>query len=197
MKRLILTLALALAVATGLTFAQESEKKAERASEATHESEKKDEGRLEIWKWVNFLILAGGLGYMIGKNAGPFFANRSASIRQDMEESLQKRKEAEARAAEVERRLASLESQIAALRSESEQELKAGAERLSRQTADDLAKIQAHAGQEIASAGKQARSELKRFSAELAMGLAEQKVRARMTPGTQDALVDGFVRDLK
>jgi len=29
------------------------------------------------------------------------------------------------------------------------------------------------------------------------MGLAEQKVRARMTPGTQDGLVDSFVRDLK
>jgi len=197
MKRLTLMLALALAVAPGLTFAQEGEKKAEHASETTREGEKKDEGHLEIWKWVNFLILAGGLGYLAGKNAGPFFANRSASIRKDMEESLQKRKEAEARAAEVERRLASLESQIAGLRAESQQELAAGAERLSRQTADDLAKVQAHAGQEIASAGKQARSELKRYSAELATALAEQKVRARMTPGTQDALVDSFVRDLK
>jgi hypothetical protein len=29
------------------------------------------------------------------------------------------------------------------------------------------------------------------------MGLAEQKIRARMTPETEDALVRGFVRDLK
>ena len=191
MKRLILTLAFALAVATAPGLAQEHETK----GEATHE--KKDEGSLEIWKWVNFLILAGGLGYLVGKNAGPFFAGRSASIRKDLEESLRQSKEAEARAAEVDRRLATLESQISALRAESEQELKAGAERISRQTADDLEKIQAHAAQELASAGKQARAELKRYSAELAMGLAEQKVRARMTPGTQDALVDSFVRDLK
>jgi F0F1-type ATP synthase membrane subunit b/b' len=191
MKRLILTLAFALAVTAAPGFAQEHEK----ASETTHEN--KEEGNLEIWKWVNFLILVGGLGYLIGKNAGPFFSNRSASIRKDLEESLRQSKDAEARAAEVDRRLATLETQIAALRGESEQELKAGAERISRQTGDDLAKIQAHAVQEMASAGKQARSELKRYSAELAMGLAEQKVRARMTPGTQDALVDGFVRDLK
>jgi len=195
MKRLILTLALALAVAPGLTFAQEGEKKA--GEHATEAHEKKEEGSLEIWKWVNFLLLAGGLGYMIGKNAGPFFASRSASIRKDMEDSLQRRQEAEARAAEVDRRLASLESQISTLRAESDRELKTGAERTSRQTAEDIAKIQAHASQEISSAGKQARSELKRYSAELAMGLAEQKVRARMTPGTQDALVDSFVRDLK
>jgi F0F1-type ATP synthase membrane subunit b/b' len=196
MKRLILTLALGLAVATTPAIAQEHEKKAEEhGSEAGHE--KKDEGNLEIWKWLNFLILAGGLGYMIGKNAGPFFANRSASIRKDLEDSLRQSKEAEARAAEVDRRLATLESQIASLRAESDQELKAGAARISQQTADELAKVQAHAAQEMASAGKQARSELKRYSAELAMGLAEQKVRARMTPGTQDGLVDSFVRDLK
>ena len=75
--------------------------------------------------------------------------------------------------------------------------MKAGAARISQQTAEEIAKIQAHAGQEIAAAGKHARSDLKRYSAELAMGLAEQKVRARMTPGTQDELVDSFVRDLK
>jgi hypothetical protein len=38
--------------------------------------------------------------------------------------------------------------------------------------------------------------ELKRYSAELAIQLAEQKIRARMTPETQDELVRGFVDDL-
>ena len=65
--------------------------------------------------------------------------------------------------------------------------------RMAQQTEAEIAKIQAHAEQEIASAGKAARMALKRYSAELAMGLAEQKVRARMTPETEDALVQGFV----
>ena len=39
--------------------------------------------------------------------------------------------------------------------------------------------------------------ELKRYSADLAIALAEQRLRARMTPETQDALVRGFVRDLE
>ena len=67
---------------------------------------------------------------------------------------------------------------------------------MAQHTAAEIAKIQAHAEQEIASAGKAARMELKRYSAELAIDLAEQKIRARMTPETQDALVRGFVRDL-
>jgi F-type H+-transporting ATPase subunit b len=97
----------------------------------------------------------------------------------------------------VDRRLANIEQDIAALRGQSETEAKAESERIAQHTAAEIAKIQAHAAQEIASAGKSARAALKSYSAELAMGLAEQKVRARMTPDTEDALVQGFVRNLK
>jgi F-type H+-transporting ATPase subunit b len=191
MKRLILTLALALAAAPAPGFAQETGH--EKA--AAHEN--KDESGLEIWKWVNFLLLAGGLGYLINKNAGPFFAARSAAIRKDLEDSLRQRQEAEASVADVNRRLATLESQIAAVRADSERDLKAGAERIASQTADDLARIRAQAAQDIANAGKHARTELKQYSASLALQLAEQKVRTRITPRVEDDLVESFVRDLK
>ena len=48
----------------------------------------------------------------------------------------------------------------------------------------------------IASALKAAQLELKSYSAALAIDLARQKVRARMTPSDQDALVQNFVADL-
>lgn len=155
-----------------------------------------EHGNLEIWKWANFLILAGGLGYLIAKNAGPFFAARSQQIRKDMLEAQEARRAAEARSAEVDARLAALEKEIAALQANSRREIEAETERLSRHTAGEIAKIQAHAEQEIASAGKAARTELKRYSAELAVALAEERLRRRMTPETQQALVRGFVRDL-
>jgi F0F1-type ATP synthase membrane subunit b/b' len=160
-------------------------------------AEDKEGGSLQIWKWANFVVLAGGLGYLIGKKGGPFFAARSVKIRQDLIDSGEVRKQAETRATEVDRRLANLEAEIAALRAESGKEEEAEAGRFGRHTAAEIAKTQAHAEQEIAAAGKAARLELKRYCAELSVGLAEQKIRARMTPGTQDALVRGFVRDLK
>lgn len=165
-----------------------------RAAETSGEG---GHGSLELWKWANFVVLAGGLGYLIGKHAGPFFAGRSRKIRKDMIEAGGQRQDAEARAAAVERRLANLESEIAALRGESRNEARAETERLEQHTASEIAKIQTRAEQEIAAAGKAARMDLKRYSAELAVGLAEQKIRARMTPDAQDALVRGFVRDLK
>jgi F-type H+-transporting ATPase subunit b len=154
-------------------------------------------GSLQIWKWANFLVLAGGLGYLIGKKGGPFFAARSLKIRKDMVDAGDVRNQAEARAAEVERRLANLEAEIAALRADSGKEEEAEAGLFGRHTAAEIAKTQANAQQEIAAAGKAARLELKRYCADLAVGLAEQKIRARMTPDTQDALVRGFVRDLR
>ncbi len=178
-------IALILSVASALSFAQGKE------------GGEKEGGHLMLWKWANFLVLAGGLGYVLGKNAGPFFAARSLSIRKDIVEADDARKEAEARAAAVDRRLANLEVEIAALRTESHREAHAETQRLRTHTASEMAKIQARAEQEIATAGKAARLELKRYSASLAVELAEQKIRARMTPESEDALVRGFIRDLK
>jgi F-type H+-transporting ATPase subunit b len=190
--------ALLLLIVAGAGFAQEPSKANETPLQEAAESPAEGEhGKLELWKWANFVVLAGALGYMVAKNAGPFFSARSQQIRKDMVEAQEARQQAEARAADVDRRLASLESEIAALRADSQKEAQSERERLAQQTAADLAKIQAHAEQEIVAAGKAARSDLKRFSAELAIELAEHRIRSRMTPETQEALVRGFVHDLE
>jgi F-type H+-transporting ATPase subunit b len=185
---LILLSGLLIAVPTG--FAREEGQGGEaKQAESEH-------GGGEIWKWANFLILAGFLGYLVGKNAGPFFAARSRQIRKEMVEAAEVRKEADSRVAEVERRLANLEADMAALRSQSQAEADREMERIRQRTAAEIAKVQAQSEQEIASAGKAARMELKRYSAQLAIELAGQKVRSRMNPQVQEDLARGFIEDL-
>ncbi len=166
------------------------------AQESAQEAGQPAEGGLELWKWANFLLLVAGLGYLIWKNAGAFFEARSKRIREEMAQAHDLWKAAEARAAEVEHKLANLESEIAAFRAASQEEAQNETKRMRLQTAAEIARIKEHAEHEIAAAGKAARLELKRYSAELAIGLAEEKVRRRITPDTQDALVRGFVREL-
>jgi|ERR1051326_362202 F-type H+-transporting ATPase subunit b len=209
MKRLAcFALIVPIAMLLSVAYAQEAKeggkekKEAERAGHTSGgaseaHSEEGEEGHMEPWKWANFIVLAGGIGYLIGKNAGPFFDGRNAQIRKEMTEAAAARKEADMRAAEVDRRLANLENEIATLRAEANQESEGEARRLAQQTAAEVSKIQAHAEQEIVSAGKAARMELKRYSAKLAIGLAEQKIRARMTPASEDDLVRSFVDHLK
>jgi F0F1-type ATP synthase membrane subunit b/b' len=153
-------------------------------------------GNMAVWAWLNFVLLAGGLGYVIRKNAGPYFARRSREIRKGMIEADEARAEAEAKAAEVDRRLASLAPEIEVLRRDARQEAEAEAEHVRREAALEIAKIQAHMEEEIAAAGKAARLELRRYSARLALGLAEQKIAARMSPEVQDRLLRSFARNL-
>jgi len=162
----------------------------------TTESKDEAEEVSPIWAWANFAILAAALGYLVVKKGGPWFAARSLAIRKGIAEAAEIRKNAEAQAAEVDRKLAGIGVEIEALRGRARQEQAAEAERIRQQMAADLARIQEHASREIDAAGKTARLELKRYAAELAVDLAEQKIRRQMTPAIQSALVENFVRDL-
>jgi len=152
---------------------------------------------LLLWKWVNFAILAGGLGYLIVKNAPGLFRKRSDEIEHALAEGLRVSKEAQAKAAGVELRLSGLQTEIENLRQSARAEMAAVEERLRRETAHRLQRIQDQALQEIALMARAARDELRKYSAELAIDLAAQRIRSRMTKDAQEGLVDGFVQDLR
>ena len=188
----IAALCCGLTVTPPLVRAQEN---ATSAAQTHGESPGSEEhGSTLIWMWANFILLAAGLGFLIRKHAGPFYEGRTRAIRKGLIEAEDLKKDAEARTAEIEKRLANLENEIATLRAESQREAAAETERLSAQIESDLARIQADAEQEIDAAGRAARLDLKRHAAALAVDLAGQKIRARMSDEGQEKLVGSFVR---
>jgi F-type H+-transporting ATPase subunit b len=186
------TLVLALALA-GFGLAQEHPPAAEHKQES-HGAAEPD---LTNWKWANFAILAAGLGFLIAKNAGPYFAGRGSEIRKGLDEARQMRAEADARAAAMEQKLANLGAAIEALRQHGRAEAAAEAERLHKETEREAAKIQEHAGREITSALKAAQAELQRHAAGLAIELARKKIQDRMSPADQDALIGEFIAGMR
>jgi F-type H+-transporting ATPase subunit b len=189
--------AFALLLSASLIPAQEPPTTATAGEQTAHHKGEGENLGSSIWAWANFAILAGLLGYLTVKKGGPWFASRSQSIRQGIAEAEEIRAKAEASAAQVDRRLASLETEIEKLRANARREQAAEAERIRLQSAADLSRIQEHATREIDSAAKGARLELKRYAAQLAVDLAEQKIRRQMTPQLQSALVENFARDLE
>jgi len=185
---------LALGLTVGFAWAQH-EPAEQRAEEATPETSA-GEGGMELWAWLNFALLAAGLVWIFRKNAVPYFASRALSIRKGMIEAEDARAEAERRMADVEARLARLQTDVQTLKDEAMQEAKSEQGRARQETEAALAKIRLHGEQDIQAAGKAARLELKRYSAELALGMAEQKIRARMDPATQNGLFRGFLQEL-
>jgi F0F1-type ATP synthase membrane subunit b/b' len=60
-----------------------------------------------------------------------------------------------------------------------------------------LQRIQAQSAQEIELMSRAASAELRKYSAELALDLAQQRIRSRMTQDTQNSLADQFLQDLR
>jgi len=190
MKHLAAALVILVVFAKMPLRAQQRESEAERVKESSGITE---HGPDIVWGWANFALLAAGLGYVIKKNAGPYFARRSLEIRKGLADADAARAVSDAKVAAVDRRLANLETEIEALRLSARQEAEADADRVRREAASEIAKIQSQLAEEVAAAGKSATLELRRYSAELALALAEQKIAARLSPETQDSLVGRFV----
>ena len=150
-----------------------------------------------VWKWANFAILAVGLGYLMAKNLPPVFQSRTKEIQKGISESQQMKMDAERRSAEMDARLNAIGEEIERFRAQSAAEMQQEGERIGRETAAQIKKIEQQAEVEIESAGKAARRQLKDFAAELALGLAEERLRARVDSSTESALVDDFVHSLE
>ena len=190
--RAILAISIGLFVAPAV-FPQEREPASARP--ATSETEQQGDPWIG-WKWANFLILAGVLGYMISKVAGNLYRTQSEGITRGIAEATKIRQDAEARAAEIEKRLAGIQGDIEALRSQARAEMTAESERISRDTEHQLKRLQQQSEQEIELMTRVARQQLKAYSAELALELAEQQIRGKMNPETQNSLVRAFAQDL-
>ena len=150
-----------------------------------------------LWKFANFAILAGLLGYFVYKNAGAFFQSRTEAIGKDIEEAGRLRREAEERAAGMERRIQNLQAEIESLRAGARAEMAAEHERLRLETEAGFEKMRRQAEQEISSAAKAARHEVQAHAAELAVDLAAGKLRALMTPTADEALARAFLDGLE
>lgn len=161
--------------------------------------EHKSEGPKEVsiwWKWANFAILAGGLGYMISKHAPAYFASRNEEIRKGLQEGAELQREANARTAAMEARLKNLEVEIGEMRTKAKADIAAEGDRIQAETAAAMAKVQAQAESEIAAAAKLERAKLKTYAADLALRLAEDKLRGQLNAQVDAGLMQGFLRGL-
>ena len=154
-----------------------------------------DSADLEVWKWVNFVILASLIGWLVMKQGGPALNARSNEITEGLAAGEKAKADADARAAEVKTKLDSLGSEIAAMQAGARDERSREADRIRSESQNEMARIRLQFEQEVESAGKLARLEVQRYAAKLAIDLAEQKVRARMSPDVQAALMQSFVDD--
>jgi F-type H+-transporting ATPase subunit b len=149
-----------------------------------------------VLKWINFFILVGALGYFLRKPVRGFFAQRSSSIRKSLDEARKALEASQAQLQAVEEKLRHFEEEMAAFKDAAAREMQAERERLRQATAQEAEKIMQSMRAQMETATRAARLELKRYTGEQAVELAETAIRQRLDEGDQRRLVEQFMARL-
>ncbi len=150
----------------------------------------------ELFKWINFALVAGALFWLFGKVLPPKFRANADTISSAIAKATAAKLEADRQLREAGEKLKRLEQEVAQLRATAQQEATAEAERIRNVTQSDAQKIGVAAQAEIAAAERAARLELKAIAANLAVDGAESMLAKQLTPQAQEALVSAFVKGL-
>jgi F-type H+-transporting ATPase subunit b len=155
------------------------------------------ESATEIFKWINFAIVAGLLIWVFGKLLPPVFRKKAEGISSAITVATSAKAAADAQLRDAETRLANLQKEVAELRASAEREGTAEVARLRAATQSDAQKIAAAAKAEIEAAERAARLELKALAANLAVDGAETLLAKQLTPQAQESLISNFVKSLE
>lgn len=149
-----------------------------------------------LFRWLNFFLVFGGLGYLIAKRGPAFFRGRAEIIAASITEAAAVRAAAQQRLREAEERLARLSQDVAELRAAAQRESAAEAERIRAVAREEAEKIGRAARAEIEAAEGAAWMELKAIAARAAVQRADVLIRQRITADTRAALFRAFVANL-
>jgi len=161
------------------------------------EAEGKTEGRELLYKFINLSLLVGALAYLLRKSVAHFFSNRSASIRKGLEDGRKALEASQAQLKSVEEKLQHLEEEIAAFKASAGREMEAEGQRLKLAAAQEAEKILQAARAQTEIALRAAKVELKSYTAEQAVRLAEANIRGRLDEAEQRKLVSEFLADVE
>ena len=165
-------------------------------AQAAEGGDSANSGVTELFKWINFAILAGLVLWVFGKVLPPTFRGRAQMISSAISKSTAAKAEADRQLREAEDKLAKLEQEVAQLREEAKRDGVAEADRIRKASLSDAERIAIAAQAEIEAAERSARLELKAIAAKLAVDGAENLLAQQLTPKAQESLVAAFVKSL-
>jgi len=143
---------------------------------------------------LNFAVIFFFMAMLLRKILPGYFSGRTATIQKGIEEARRMSEDARRRLADVEGRLSRLDAEIASMQREADENAKAEEQRILLAGEEERRRIVASAEQEIEMAANTARRELKSYVAELAIEMAEKKI--RVNKDTDEALVRAFTAQL-
>lgn len=150
-----------------------------------------------LGKALNFVVLFGGLAYVLSKPLRKFLSARAQKIENTLRETKNSWEEAEEKLTQVKDRLKHLEDEITKIKKDGEVEGQKLREEMVEGAHQEVERLQRFAQEEIAMLTRAGIQELKKHAAHLATSLAEEKIRRRITPEIASELIDKSVQKME
>ena len=149
-----------------------------------------------IFRWLNFLIVFGGIGYLIAKYGGAFFRGNAKEIAASIVEATAAKAEADRELHVVETKIARLDQDVAELREEAQRNWAAESERLYASGVAEIEKINQAARAELAASERAAQQQVREIAASMAVERAAALVGSRMNAEIRARMFQSFLSEL-
>jgi F-type H+-transporting ATPase subunit b len=149
-----------------------------------------------VGKAVNFLVLFGGLAFVLRKPVAAMLAKRSADVQETLRLADASTSEAAAKRAESTARLSGLEEEIKLMLGTAEAVAQREKERIAALAAEEAQRLRRFTEQAIEQQVRSGLRELRTHAAEETTSLARERIRNRLTPEDQAALIDKSIERL-
>ena len=166
-------------------------------AEAAHEAPHEQTLLQTAAKIANFAILVGLLVYFLKTPVSVYLVARATAIRRDLVTAAEMRASAAAQLAEIERKLQSLPAELAALKAQGAQDVAAEQARIAQAAAVERERLIQQTRREIEMRLRVARRELTEHAAQLAVRIAEERIKRTITVEDQMRLVDRYTAQLR
>ena len=150
-----------------------------------------------LGKTINFIILFGGLGFLLAKPLRRYLAEIGLSVEKTIQETERAKTESEARLESLQERMLSLEQEVRKIKGEGDEAGQREKERILTLSRQESEKIKSFAAQEIEALSQSARAELKEYAAGIAVSLARANIEQRLTPDLHSHFIDESIRRLE
>lgn len=168
--------------------AAEHEGAAEHGAEAEHE----ESPTAFLARLANFLILAGGLYYVLKSPIKRYLDDRGQQIRGDLSQAAQLRAAASRQMTEIDARLKALPAEIDALKLRGKEEIVAEQARIKQAAEAERQRLVEQTRREIDRQLQIARRDLTQHAADLAVSVARERLTRELGPEEQLRLVDRY-----
>ena len=150
-----------------------------------------------IGRLFNFAVLVGGLIYVLRSPLAQYLANRSQQIRGGLESARETSAKATSQLAEIDRRLQTLPAELDALRKRGVEEIAAEEQRIQAKAEAERKRLVDEMQRDVDVRIRVARKALAEHAADLAVGLAAERVRQTITDADQARLIDRYASQVK